>query len=110
MMQTFLFCVVIICFNLDMRNHIFLHLDRFRYVHVKDEYPQGYYVGTRCPSHYRYQRHVCGKGASTWRGNGNVEFGPFSSNLALSPGDHCYEDCDCREVTVECGLALGTTS
>ena len=94
---------------MDMEIRIFLHLDRYRYVDVKDEYPKQYYVGERCPSDYRYQRHVCGKGASEWNGNGNVEFGPFSTNLALSPGDHCYEDCDCREVTVECGLALGTT-
>ena len=93
-----------------MKIYIILHLDKFHYVHVMDEYPQDMHVGMYCPSkHYKYRSHVCGNGASEWRGSGKVESGPFSTNVILSPGDHCYEDCDCREITVECILTSGTT-
>ena len=74
------------------------------YVRVYKKYPQNRNAAAYCPAGYKYSRHVCGSGASSWRGSGRVDYGPLSKNAYLNSGvgGHCHCCCNCRDITVEC--------
>ena len=71
---------------------------------MSDGHPQNKNVATYCPGGVNaYQRHVCGTGAATWKGDGSVQYGPHQSNEYLAnDGGHCSCCCDCNSITVEC--------
>jgi len=84
------------------------------YVYVRDPYPQNAWVSHYCPGGTMYSRHVCGSGASRWRGRTSVQYGPYSSNKYLTDNQrtdrHCSCCCNCNLVTVECRVLKTTTT
>ena len=76
---------------------------------------RGKYVSTHCPLGYSYVRHVCGDGATEWKGEGSVESGPFydDERIFLPPelfnDPICSIDCNCKTIAVECSRSEGIT-
>ena len=40
------------------------------------------------------KRHVCGNGAKEWRGQGLVEYGPYSENIYLTKSKYLLDSKD----------------